>query len=210
MASRDYICERCGNTRTLPASVVARYPNWVPKHCTECRDSGARSQASGRRETSRADALETAAKGPQTGVFTDGFCEPNPGRGGWGAVKVVNGEILVERHGREADTTNNRMELKALIEGYRMLGADEELSVFTDSELCVNIVTKWAEGWKANGWTRGKKREEIKNLDLVKELYALSLERPRASLQWIKGHAGYRWNEYADALSKASLEGSSR
>ena len=98
------------------------------------------------------------------------------------------------------------MELKALIEGYKMLGPDEDLPVFTDSELCVNTITKWAPAWERRGWTRGKKREEIKNLDLVKELYELSKSHPEAKLEWIKGHAGSRWNEYADALSRAHLE----
>ena len=95
------------------------------------------------------------------------------------------------------------MELRALIEGYKLLDTDDDLPVFSDSQLCVNTITKWAAGWERRGWTRGKKREEIKNLDLVKELYELARSHPRAELQWIKGHAGSRWNEYADALSRA-------
>ena len=95
------------------------------------------------------------------------------------------------------------MELKALIEGFRMLSEDESIPVFSDSELCVNTITQWAAAWERNGWKRGKKREEIKNLDLVRELYELAKSHPKASLQWIKGHAGSRWNEYADALSRA-------
>ena len=83
-----------------------------------------------------------------------------------------------------------------------MLGDDEEMPVFSDSELCVNTITKWAPAWARNGWRRGKKREEVKNLDLVKELCELARSRPKASLQWIRGHDGARWNEYADALSR--------
>ena len=94
------------------------------------------------------------------------------------------------------------MELKALIEGYKMLREDEDLPVFSDSALCVNTITKWAAAWERNGWTRGKKREEIKNLDLVKELCQLAESHPKAKLQWIKAHEGSRWNEYADALSR--------
>lgn len=122
-------------------------------------------------------------------------------------MKVINGQIIEERHGREERTTNNRMELKALIEGHKMLGDDEELPVFSDSELCVNTINKWAPAWKRNGWTRGKKREEIKNLDLVRELYELAQSHRKANLQWIRGHAGSRWNEYADALSRADRSG---
>ena len=98
------------------------------------------------------------------------------------------------------------MELKALIEGYRMVQVGEGMSVFSDSQYCVNVVTTWAARWKKNGWTRGKKKEEIKNLDLVMDLHALVTLRPSAKAEWIKGHAGNRWNEYADALSKAALE----
>jgi len=95
------------------------------------------------------------------------------------------------------------MELRALIEGYKMLSVQDDFPVFTDSELCVNTITKWAAKWARNGWTRGKKRAEVKNLDLVRELYDLAESRPKVKLQWIRGHEGSRWNEYADSLSRA-------
>ena len=147
-----------------------------------------------------ADVLERFDAGPETGVFTDGFCQPNPGRGGWGAVKVIGGAIVEERHGSEDRTTNNRMELRALVEGYKLLAADEALSVYSDSELCVRTINEWAAGWERKGWK--KKGGPIKNLDLVRELYAFASARSGATLVWIKGHAGFRWNEYADALSR--------
>ena len=118
-------------------------------------------------------------------------------------MKVIDGQIIEERHGHEKGTTNNRMELRGLIEGYRLLREDADLLVFTDSELCVNTITKWAAAWERNGWSRGKKHEEIRNLDLVKELYQLAKCHPRAKLTWIRGHEGSRWNEYADSLSRA-------
>lgn len=192
-------CVDCGEEFTVSQAVRARYPNWTPKKCLDCR--GARP-----RPVSKGSALspeETLAKfqdGPQTGLFTDGFCEPNPGSGGWGAVKVREGQILQELHGGEADTTNNRMELKALIEGYKMLDVNEALPVYSDSELCVNTITKWAAAWRRKGWR--KKGGEIKNLDLVKELFDLAASHPSAELNWIRGHSGARWNEYADALSR--------
>lgn len=139
--------------------------------------------------------------GPQTGVFTDGSARPNPGPGGWGVVHVVNGEILHQSHGHEPETTNNRMELTALIAALKMLTPQDEIQVFTDSELCVKTVTIWAQGWEKRGWKR--KDGPIKNLELVKELYYLSKERPKAKLTWIRAHDGSRWNEYADALSTA-------
>lgn len=139
--------------------------------------------------------------GPQSGVFTDGSAQPNPGPGGWGVVWVENGVVKEQRHGHSPDTTNNRMELTALIEAYKLLPSGEAVDLFTDSELCVNTVNKWAAGWEKNGWRR--KAGPIKNLELVQELYRLAKARPAVKLQWIKAHNGWLWNEYADSLSTA-------
>jgi ribonuclease HI len=141
--------------------------------------------------------------GPKTGVFTDGACEGNPGPGGWGVVWVEDDRIVAERHGSDPATTNNRMELTALIEAYRMLPNDAAQTVFSDSELCVKTVNEWAAGWEARGWRR--KGGEIKNLELVKTLYALARAHPHVKLQWIRAHDGSRWNEYVDALANSFL-----
>jgi len=94
------------------------------------------------------------------------------------------------------------MELRALIEAYRGLSPREtRVTVYSDSRLCVNTVNEWAAGWAKRGWRR--KTGPIANLELVQELYALSLERPGVELRWIKEHDGSRWNEYADALASA-------
>jgi ribonuclease HI len=114
---------------------------------------------------------------------------------------VEDGKIIAEQHGQEADTTNNRMELTALISAYRTLTADAQVVVHTDSRLCVDTITKWAPGWEQKGWKR--KGSPLKNLDLVKELLALYRARPNCPLQWIGAHSGYRWNEYADSLATA-------
>jgi ribonuclease HI len=137
--------------------------------------------------------------GPRTGVFTDGSCEGNPGRGGWGFVWVEDDRIRAEQHGYDPDTTNNRMELRALIEAYRALSDDTRVDVYSDSQLCVNTVNEWAKGWEARGWRR--KGGPIKNLELVQELYALAQARPDVTLRWIRAHDGSRWNEYVDALA---------
>jgi ribonuclease HI len=136
-------------------------------------------------------------------VFTDGSCSGNPGPGGWGAVRVEAGRILSERHGEERQTTNNRMELTAMIAGLQMVEPHEIVNVYTDSNLVVQTLTQWAAGWERRGWKRST--GEVKNLDLVKEAYALAKERPGARIQWIRAHDGSRWNEYADALSTAYL-----
>ena len=143
--------------------------------------------------------------GPSSGVFTDGSCSGNPGRGGWGWVWVEEGEIVQEGLGSEGHTTNNRMELTALIAAYRVLPDDAELSVYSDSQLCVKTVNEWAAGWERRGWRRSK--GPIANLELVQELYALAGSHPNVSLQWIRAHEGSRWNEYADALATSFLRG---
>lgn len=208
-----FTCVTCGKEFDLPQAVRDRYPGWTPKECLDCRNthtggaSGAsqpkaRPSVSKNRDLTVAEVMATFHEGPQTGVFTDGAAEGNPGPGGWGAVLVVDGQVVTEDHGSEPHTTNNRMELKAMIAGLRMLPADTPTDVYTDSQLTVNILTQWAAGWKARGWQK-KSPGPIANLELVKEAYELSQARPKAHIRWIKAHSGNRWNEYADALATA-------
>jgi ribonuclease HI len=149
------------------------------------------------------EALARFRGGPRTGVFTDGSCEGNPGPGGWAWVWVEDDEIRGEQRGVDPATTNNRMELTALIRAYRALPEDLEISVHSDSELCVKTINEWAAGWEARGWRR--KGGAIKNLELVQELYRLARAHPKAKLRWIKAHDGSRWNEYVDALASSYL-----
>ncbi len=149
------------------------------------------------------EVLDRYTGGPKTGVFTDGSCDPNPGAGGWAAVWVEDDQILEVRDGIDPDTTNNRMELTALIAGLRMLPEDRTVTLYSDSQLCVKTVNEWAPGWEKRGWRR--KGGPIANLELVQELFALASERPRASIRWIKAHDGSRWNEYADAVASSYL-----
>ena len=146
-----------------------------------------------------AQVLERYTDGPKEGLFADGSSRPNPGPGGWGVVAVYNDEVVAERHGADPDTTNNRMELRALIEAYALLEPSSEAVIYTDSQLCVNTINEWAQGWEKRGWKR--KGGPIKNLDLVQALYALAQEKPQIELRWIRAHDGARWNEYADALA---------
>ncbi len=149
------------------------------------------------------EVLERHSSGPKTGVFTDGSCENNPGPGGWGFVRVENDEMIEEHFGQVADTTNNRMELQALIEAYKTLPADAGTTIYSDSQLCVNTINQWAAGWERRGWKR--KTGPIKNLELVQELYALAGAHPEVKLEWIRAHDGSKWNEYADALATTYL-----
>lgn len=147
------------------------------------------------------EVLSSYSEGPQTGVFTDGGCQPNPGPGGWGYVYVIEGQIIQQEHGHESETTNNRMELTALIKAFSALSPDTAVTIHSDSQLCVRTINEWAPNWERRGWRRST--GPIANLDLVQELYALHKDKPNISLQWIKAHNGWLWNEYADALSTA-------
>jgi ribonuclease HI len=150
-----------------------------------------------------AQVLEKHHDGPKSGVFTDGACEGNPGPGGWGFVWVDENRILAEKYGRDPATTNNRMELMALIEAFRALPVDADVTVFSDSELCVKTINEWAAAWERRGWKR--KTGPIANLELVRALYDLAGSHPHVKLRWIKAHDGSRWNEYVDALANNFL-----
>ena len=216
----SFVCERCGDRFEL--NVSGHVPGWAPKLCPRCyREGGAsrgrtvRASATGprrverRRDGSTVELLtvdEVVARytdGPADGVFTDGSAQPNPGPGGWGAVYVVDGEIVAQDHGHEPWTTNNRMELTALLRGADLVPEGRPTTLYTDSKLCFDTITKWAPGWAAQGWKR--KRGEVSNLDLVQALYAVMQRRSELQLAWVPAHSGLKWNEYADALSTAYL-----
>lgn len=124
--------------------------------------------------------------------YTDGSASPNPGPGGWAIIDVNTKQPV--KTGADKNTTNIRMEGTALIEAIKMAGT-EPLEIRTDSEFWINVVTKWAPTWAENGWH--KKGGEIKNLDLVQELYEL-YQSHDIKLVWVKGHAGEELNELAD------------
>ena len=130
------------------------------------------------------EVLQRFHGGPTTGVFTDGSCEGNPGPGGWGFVWVEENDVVREDRGFDGATTNNRMELRALIEAFAALPESGHYTVYSDSQLAVNTITLWAAGWQERGWKR--KTGPIKNLELVQELWALSKAKPEIELKWIK------------------------
>lgn len=149
------------------------------------------------------EVLRRYTAGPKDGVFSDGSCDGNPGPGGWAFVWVENDGVVAEQSGTDPATTNNRMELRALIEAYKSLPEDARLIVHSDSQLCVKTINEWAAGWEQRGWRR--KKGPIANLELVQELWDLANRHPHVTLQWIKAHDGSRWNEYADALASAYM-----
>ena len=138
-------------------------------------------------------------------IYTDGACSGNPGPGGYGTV-LLYGERRKELSGGFRKTTNNRMELLAVIEGLRALNRPCAVTVFSDSKYIVDAVNKgWARRWQANGWRRNKNARAL-NPDLWGQLLTL-LDAHTVSLRWVRGHSGNPGNERADALAVAASQG---
>lgn len=193
-------CQQCGTSFPLSPSLRERYPGWTPRECPDCYRSGrGAARRGGGGQQTRLDTAGPPAESPTDGVFTDGSAVPNPGPGGWGAVWVRDDEVVAQASGRDPDTTNNRMELTALIEGARLVPEGTPATLWSDSNLAVKTVNEWAAGWKRRGWKR--RTGPVENLDLVRELYELISSRPELEVRWIKAHVGHRWNEYADRLA---------
>lgn len=133
-------------------------------------------------------------------LYTDGSCSPNPGPGGFAVIEAGKPVVL----GREKASTNIRMEGEALIAAIKYAD-NQACEIHTDSEFWINVVTKWAPGWKQKGWKKSSKGE-IQNLDLVKELFEL-YEKSQAKLVWVKAHVGTDGNELADEWANKARMG---
>ena len=136
-------------------------------------------------------------------IFTDGACRGNPGPGGWGALLRFNGNER-EIYGGEQDTTNNRMELQAAIEGLRALKEPCEVTLTTDSVYVKSGITEWLPGWKKRNWRTAAKKP-VKNEDLWRALDEQN-QRHQVSWAWVKGHSGHRENEIADQLANRGID----
>jgi len=135
-------------------------------------------------------------------LYTDGACSGNPGPGGWGAV-LLFGDHRRELSGGDRDTTNNRMELQAVIEGIGALKRRVPVTVYTDSVYVMKGMTEWIGSWKARGW-RTASRQPVKNEDLWRQLDA-ALSEHDVQWQWVKGHSGDPENERADELARQAI-----
>jgi len=138
---------------------------------------------------------------PQVQLFTDGSCLRNPGPGGWAYIlKLPHSSVALEASGGERRTTNNRMELTAVIEGLKSLDQPSRVELCGDSEYVLHGIRDWMPNWKAKGWKRGKK--PVKNLDLWQELDR-QLQRHVVEINWVRGHTGHIENERCDELARA-------
>ncbi len=136
-------------------------------------------------------------------MYTDGACKGNPGPGGWGVV-LQHGDHEKTLFGGEQQTTNNRMELTAAIEGLQALKRDCRVELYTDSVYVKDGITRWLANWKRNGWKTAAKKP-VANQDLWEQLDALCA-RHDVHWHWVKGHAGHPGNEQADALANQGVE----
>ena len=136
-------------------------------------------------------------------LWTDGSANPNPGPGGFAVIEVRDGVGKPVVLGSEPQTTNIRMEGLAMIAAIKYAG-DEGCEIHSDSEFWINVLTKWASEWKANGWK--KKTGLIKNLEIVQELYELYSSHD-VKLVWVRGHVGVEYNEMADEWANKAREG---
>ena len=141
----------------------------------------------------------------QVQIYTDGACKGNPGPGGWGVV-LLSGGTEKELFGGEPATTNNRMELTAVIEALAALKRPCQVSLYLDSEYVRKGITEWVSGWKTRGW-RTAAKQPVKNVDLWQRLDALvGTAGHNISWRWVKGHSGNPGNERADMLANRGVE----
>jgi len=136
-------------------------------------------------------------------IYTDGACRGNPGPGGWGALLIYN-DARKTIYGGEKDTTNNRMEMIAVIEALKLIKSDCEISLYTDSKYVMDGVNKWLSGWKQKGWTTSNKKP-VKNQDLWESIDAC-ITKHNIEWHWVKGHAGNPGNELADELANRGID----
>ena len=136
-------------------------------------------------------------------IFTDGACSGNPGPGGWGALLRCRG-VEKELSGGEKETTNNRMELTAVISALAALKTSCDISLYTDSKYVMDGITRWLPNWKKNGWETSNKKSPVKNVDLWQRLDELAGGHEIRWI-WVKGHAGHAENERVDELARNAI-----
>ncbi len=136
-------------------------------------------------------------------IYTDGACRGNPGPGGWGALILKDNEEI-KLNGGQNDTTNNQMELTAVIKALDFFSESTEIEIFTDSKYVLDGITEYIKKWKVNGWKTASKKP-VKNSDLWKQLDVLNAQHS-VRWNWVKGHSGHRENDIADELANLGID----
>ena len=136
-------------------------------------------------------------------IYTDGACRGNPGPGGWGALILKDNEEI-KLNGGQNDTTNNQMELTAVIKALDFFSESTEIEIFTDSKYVMDGITEYIKKWKVNGWKTASKKP-VKNSDLWKQLDYLTTQHS-IKWNWVKGHSGHRENDIADELANLGID----
>lgn len=193
-----FVCDECGSYFALSKNELRKYRGHTPRQCAVCKSHGLPGSNPAQQLVMNA-VIDHVIAAPESGIFTHGVCRPNPGPGGWAAVRIAHDQIMDERHDAEAHSTSYRMELRALVEAFATAGRDETVTIYSPGEISVNVVNRWATTWERNGWqnTNG----QVRNVDLVKQLLVLSRARPNVSVRWL--HTGTsKWSDYAQALAR--------
>tara|TARA_A100001015_G_scaffold302760_1_gene391380 strand:- start:795 stop:1244 length:450 start_codon:yes stop_codon:yes gene_type:complete len=136
-------------------------------------------------------------------IYTDGACLGNPGPGGWAAIIIENGQERVFS-GNDNMTTNNRMELLAIIKALESINENLELIIYTDSKYVINGITSWIKNWEANSWKNSTK-QPVKNVDLWKKL-DMNAKKHNIEWIWVKGHSGNFFNEKVDEIARGQAQ----
>ena len=136
-------------------------------------------------------------------IYTDGACRGNPGPGGWGALLIYK-DANKTIYGGEKNTTNNRMEMTAIIEALKIVKMDCEITLYTDSKYVMDGITKWLPNWKKKGWITSNKKP-VKNKDLW-HILEECISKQNIEWQWVRGHAGIPGNEKADELANQGID----
>jgi ribonuclease HI len=194
-------CFKCGGEKVKWAKTgLSKRGPWAI--CTDCVAEGGKPHpTTGATPPPLAGQARSDATAPV--IYTDGACHGNPGRGGYAAVivGVLASEPLVVRGG-EPQTTNNRMEMRAAIEGLNALDPYPAVELVTDSEYVLKGYTEWLPGWIQRGW-RTSAKKPVKNADLWAELVVAAQRHGRVTWRWTRGHSGDRFNEMADGIAEA-------
>ena len=145
-------------------------------------------------------------------IYTDGACSGNPGKGGWAAILIcdyvdkngITKQAIKEISGSEKDTTNNRMEITAVIEALKLLKIESDVEIYTDSKYVMEGATKWMSNWIKNNWKTSNKKP-VKNIDLLEQLSEL-LQKHNIKWQWVKGHSTNELNNRVDKLARSQCD----